>query len=184
MITSARTAKHPGKLAPTTGLRNPANSELPGCEFPAPQNYRAQAGLSARHPGPGLGLGTNATRHLILRLSAQSISTTGLQARHATPLLAKFPPQLLALSEAKGTPKALQASTLQPHGPCDGSLPGAGTLPDFVRSLPLHPGFNDDGRPRSYVEMNAEWNRKLEAHFAALCKQMMGSVLEVSAWDN
>ena len=38
-------------------MRNPGTSELPGCEIPAPQNYRAQPGISARHPGPHLGLG-------------------------------------------------------------------------------------------------------------------------------
>ena len=37
-------------------MRNPGTLELPGCEILAPHNYRAQPGISARHPGPHLGL--------------------------------------------------------------------------------------------------------------------------------
>ena len=45
-----------------------------------------------------------------------------------------------------------------------GSLPGVATLPD-LQLPPLHPGFHEDGRPRSYVEASDEWNRQLKAHF-------------------
>ena len=45
-----------------------------------------------------------------------------------------------------------------------GSLPGVATLPD-LQLPPLHPGFHEDGRPRSYVEASDEWNRQIKAHF-------------------
>ena len=54
--------------------------------------------------------------------------------------------------EPQGASKALQASTLQLHRQHNnGSPPGVATLPG-LQLPPLHPGFHEDGRPRSYVE--------------------------------
>jgi len=73
--------------------------------------------------------------------------------------------------EAQGASKALQASTLQLHHQHngDGSPPGVATLPD-LQLPPLHPGFHEDGRPRSHVEASNEWNRQLEAHFHSIAE--------------
>jgi len=74
--------------------------------------------------------------------------------------------------EPQGASKALQASTLQLHRQHNsGSLPGVATLPD-LQLPPLHPGFHEDGRPRSYVEASNEWNRQLEAHFHSIAEMI------------